>query len=62
VSVNILKLESDHAELSGVSASERQLAILDRFSGRGLKRHGKKVGRDSSLQEEIFRDRADGGI
>jgi hypothetical protein len=72
VSVNILKLElssraylhprDGSSELSGVSDSERQFAILDRCSGCGLKRHGKKVGRDSSLQEEVVRDCGDVGI
>ena len=37
--------------LSGVGATECQLAIVDRFLVRGLKRHGNKVRLDSVLTE-----------
>jgi hypothetical protein len=37
------------SELSGISATERQLAILHRRSGRRFKSHGKEVGGDSPL-------------
>ena len=72
VSMEILELElSDHmclhgrnrsSELSGVGATERQLAILVWFRGRGLKRDGNNVGWDGSLAEEVVRDCGDGGI
>jgi hypothetical protein len=57
VSVNILKLEGVRclrpgdgiSELSGISATERQHAILDQRLGCGFKIHGKEVGGDSPL-------------
>ena len=50
------------SELSGVGATERQLAILDRFHSRWLKRYANNVRCDSSLVEEVVRDCRDGGI
>ncbi len=48
------------SELSRVSATKGQLAILDGCIGCGLKGHGNKVCRDSSLGEEVVRQYGQG--